>query len=265
MNFNDQLAAVATINIPFQEGCGRTKPGRRKGAPVVRPAGFSSVTPYVVRQVTRLTRSFSASFDSSSLACSSLHPERTCMNIHWTHSRNKQNVSWGSEVQSCTWAWDRRGRHNPGTFENRPAGSVTHHWSPWGSRRGRRTSPQSPVGTDHRTAACSEHMCPGIPSLWMEGGLRQKGLTERTKRISDVWQMCDRMYGNLISIHSVTHLKSIQDPKYTKSIQDVLLFLLISLTRENIVLSQFKAVCIIGKFRKHQLHWLVHTLIRLKS
>ena len=58
--------------LPFPEGNGRTKPGRRKGAPVVSPAGLSSVTPYVVRQVTRLTRSFSASFDSSSLACSSL-------------------------------------------------------------------------------------------------------------------------------------------------------------------------------------------------
>lgn len=59
-------------NTPFPEGWGRTKPGSRKGAPVVRPAGFSSVTPYVVRQVTRFTRSLSASFDSSSLACSNL-------------------------------------------------------------------------------------------------------------------------------------------------------------------------------------------------
>lgn len=62
-------------NKPLAEGCGSTKPGSRKGAPVVSPAGFSSVTPYVVRQVTRLTRSFKASLDSSSLVCSSLDTE----------------------------------------------------------------------------------------------------------------------------------------------------------------------------------------------
>lgn len=64
------------VIIPLPEGCGRTNPGSRKGAPVVRPAGFSSVTPYVHRQVTRFTRSFNASFDSSSLACSSLDTKR---------------------------------------------------------------------------------------------------------------------------------------------------------------------------------------------
>lgn len=57
---------------PFPEGWGTTKPGSRKGAPVVRQAVFRSLTPYVVRAVTRFTRSFRASLDSSSLACSNL-------------------------------------------------------------------------------------------------------------------------------------------------------------------------------------------------
>lgn len=63
------------VNEPLAEGWGSTKPGSRKGAPVVSPAGFSSVTPYVVRHVTKLTRSFNASLDSSSLVCSSLDTE----------------------------------------------------------------------------------------------------------------------------------------------------------------------------------------------
>lgn len=39
---------------------------------MVIPAGFSSLTPYVVREVIRLTRSFKASLDSASFACSNL-------------------------------------------------------------------------------------------------------------------------------------------------------------------------------------------------
>lgn len=85
--FKDLHATVAVFDAPFPEGWGRTKPGSKKGAPVVRPAGFSSVTPYVVRQVTRLTRSFSASFGSLSLVCSSLDTDReACTNVLTTHS-----------------------------------------------------------------------------------------------------------------------------------------------------------------------------------
>lgn len=86
------------INPPLPEGWGRTKPGRRKGAPVVRPAGFSSITPYVVRQVTRFTRSFSASFDSSSLVCSSLNTKTEAQtNVQKTHSMFKNHVKWKVE------------------------------------------------------------------------------------------------------------------------------------------------------------------------
>lgn len=79
------------------EGWGTTKPGSRNGAPVVRPAGLSSHTPYVVREVTRFTRSFSASLDSSSLACSSLgrHKQTTHhTSIHYYETGgNKVKVS----------------------------------------------------------------------------------------------------------------------------------------------------------------------------
>lgn len=57
---------------PLPEGWGTANPGNKNGAPVVIPAGFSSLTPYVVREVIRLTRSFKASLDSASFACSNL-------------------------------------------------------------------------------------------------------------------------------------------------------------------------------------------------
>lgn len=57
---------------PLPAGWGTANPGNKKGAPVVIPAGFSSLTPYVVREVIRLTRSFKASLDSASFACSNL-------------------------------------------------------------------------------------------------------------------------------------------------------------------------------------------------
>lgn len=57
------------LEIPLPAGWGTANPVL-KGVPVVIPAGFSSLTPYVVREVIRLTRSFKASLDSASFACS---------------------------------------------------------------------------------------------------------------------------------------------------------------------------------------------------
>lgn len=58
--------------VPLPAGCGTANPGSKKGAPVVTPAGFNSLTPYVVNEVIRLTKSFKASLDSASFACSNL-------------------------------------------------------------------------------------------------------------------------------------------------------------------------------------------------
>lgn len=57
---------------PLPAGCGTANPGSRKGTPVVTPAGFNSLTPYVVKEVIKLTKSFKASLDSASFACSNL-------------------------------------------------------------------------------------------------------------------------------------------------------------------------------------------------
>lgn len=59
-------------NSPLPTGCGTANPGSRKGTPVVTPAGFNSLTPYVVKEVIKLTKSFKASLDSASFACSNL-------------------------------------------------------------------------------------------------------------------------------------------------------------------------------------------------
>lgn len=126
-------------NTPFPEGWGRTKPGSRKGAPVVRPAGFISVTPYVVRQVTRLTRSFSASFDSSSLACSNLdthkNPVGTFKSVCWCsmscqivpeHEVTEEGVTLAHSeiVQQGLW-------HVTGVFEETGQASKHVHYLKW--------------------------------------------------------------------------------------------------------------------------------------